>query len=342
MKKLILALVLISIAIMSVPAYGDGDATGVNWVRGPNYDNQFWSWPNGAGIRWKNQVEQLLGGSRGTGSIFYVDSGVTTEGQGTSWDTAKDTIDEAIGLCTASNGDIILVAPGHAEAITAATSCVADVSGISIIGIGYGSATPTLTFTTAATALVSVTATNVRISNIKFVANYADVASQITLGAAADGSVIDNCIFTDTSTILNMLNCITVTADCDNIQLIGNRFDAVASATSDSAIEVAGGSDNSVIADNMIYGTFTDGGILASAAASTNLTVVDNVIGCIDAIAFDGNAGTTGLFGRNLLGANTTSIAAALTGVDAMFCWENYVTGALGASGIIFPAVDAD
>lgn len=277
------------------------------------------------------------------GNDYYVSSvSGRAADDGKSWLSATTTIDAAIGKCTAGNNDTIWVGPGHAEAITAATSLVADVKGVNIIGIGTGSLIPTLTFTTAATALVSVTALDVRISNIKFVANFADVASLVTLAATADGAVIDNCIFTDTSTILNMLNCITVAADCDNIQLINNRFDAVASATSDSAIELVGGSDNSIIQGNYIYGTFTDGGILASAAASTNLTVLDNVIGCIDAIAFDGNASTTGLFGRNLLGANTTSIAAALTGVDAMFCWENYVTGALGASGIIYPAVDSD
>jgi len=288
------------------------------------------------------QTIESLGGAQELGPVSarYVNSGVSGGGAtGLDWANACATVDAAIGL--ASAGDYIYLAPGHAENISSATGCVADVAGITIVGLGTGSRISTLTCT-AATALVSVTAANVRISNVKVVANFANVASLVTLAATADGAVIDNCIFTDTSTILNMLNCITVAADCDNIQLINNRFDAIASATSDSAIELAGGSDNSVIQGNKIYGTFTDGGVLASAAASTNLTVLDNVIGCIDAIAWDSHASTTGLFGRNLLGANTTSIAAALTGVNAMFCFENYVTGALGASGIIFPAVDAD
>ncbi len=295
---------------------------------------------------WSNEtqdiVQNLEDSERGTGQAFYVDSNVGTAGDGTTVEKAVATIDEAVGLCTASRGDIIYVVQGHAEAITTATSLVADVAGVSIIGMGNGSLIPTLTFTTADTALVSVTAANVRISGIKFVANFADVASLITLAATADGATVDNCVFTDTSTILNMLVCITVAANCDNIVIAYNRFDAVPSATSDNAILLAGGSDNSRIIGNTIYGTFTDGGILASAAASTNITITDNLIGCIDAIAYAGSATSTGLFMRNLLGANTTSIAAALTGVDAMFCCENYVTGALGASGIIFPGVDSD
>ena len=282
-------------------------------------------------------------GELGTGKVWYVDSGATSGGQsGDSWGNACLTIDAAIGLCTASRGDYIYVAPGHAETITAATSLVADIIGVSVIGIGHGSLMPTLTYTTAATALTSITAANTRFSNIKFVANYANVASLVTLGASADGSIIDNCVFADSGAALDALVNITVTADCDNIQILNNKFSATATATSDNAILLAGGSDNSVISGNTIYGTYTDGGILASAAASTNLTITDNIVGCIDAIAYAGHSSTTGLFARNLLGANTTSIAAALTGVDAMFCYENYVTGALGASGIIYPAVDAD
>ena len=302
--------------------------------------NPLYNWANET----QDIVQSLEDSEIGTGQRFYVDSGVTTAGDGTSVTKAKATIDEAVGLCTAGRGDIIYVVQGHAEAITAATSLVCDIAGVSIIGMGNGSLIPTLTFTTADTALVSVTAANVRISGIKFVANFANVASLITLAATADGAIIDNCVFTDTSTILNMLVCITVAADCDNITLAYNRFDAVVSATSDNAILLAGGSDNSRIVGNIVYGTFTDGGILASAAASTNITVTDNIVGTIDAIAVEMKSDTTGIFARNLCGANTTSIAAAVpvASLAAMYCFENYVTGALGASGIIIPGVDAD
>jgi len=294
--------------------------------------------------KWLQEADKLIeaGANLGTGQVFYVDSGVTTEGNGTTWETAKDTIDEAIGLCTASRGDIIYVAQGHAETVASATGLVCDVAGVSIIGIGNGSLIPTITLGTATTAKISVTAANVRLSNLKIVSDLADVAEGIDPTATADGLIVDNCIFADGGAAKELVIAINVTADCDNIRLINNQFSSSATSNTTNAIVLAGGSDNSVIAGNSIYGTYTAGGILASAAASINLTVTDNIVGAIDAIAYAGNASTTGLFARNLLGANTTSIAAALTGVDAMYCWENYVTGALGASGIIYPAVDAD
>jgi hypothetical protein len=56
---------------------------------------------------------------RVTGDVFYVDSNVANEGDGTSWTRAKDTLDEAVALCAIDNGDVILVAQGHAETMRA-------------------------------------------------------------------------------------------------------------------------------------------------------------------------------------------------------------------------------
>lgn len=335
MKKFIILLFLVMTSVTFALPNVSGRPN-ESWWSDTTYQNPLWSWLQEAGAL-------IEGGSGlGTGKIFYVDSGVVNEGDGSNWANAKDTIDEAIGLCTASRGDVIYVAQGHAETVASATGLVCDVAGVSIIGIGNGSLIPTISLGTATTAKISVTAANVRLSNLKIVSALADVAEGIDPAATADGLVVDNCIFTDGGAALELVIAINVTADCDNIRLVNNRFNATAASDTTNAIVLAGGSDNSVIAGNTIYGTYTAGGILASAAASVNLTVNDNIVGAIDAIAYAGNAATTGLFFDNRLGANTTSIAAALTGVDAMFCYENYVTGALGASGIIFPAVDAD
>jgi hypothetical protein len=54
------------------------------------------------------------------------------------------------------------------------------VAGVAIIGLGAGSLRPTLTFTTATTANIPVTAANMSIQNFLFVANFADIASFFT------------------------------------------------------------------------------------------------------------------------------------------------------------------
>jgi len=94
------------------------------------------------------------------GNQFYVDSGVgSNSNDGLTWATAFATIDYAIGKCTANNADIIWVAPGHVETITG-TSIVADIAGISVIGIGTGSLKPQIKHNHA-DAEVSITADNV-------------------------------------------------------------------------------------------------------------------------------------------------------------------------------------
>jgi hypothetical protein len=108
--------------------------------------------------------------------------------------------------------------------------------------------------------------------------------------------------------------------------------------------DLAGGSLAKLFTDTSDTGSF-DGAVVGMMAYVTGTNITDGIYdvnGVTDAIAYAGKAETTGIFARNLWGANTTSIAAAVTGTDAMYCWENYTTGALNASGIIDPAVDAD
>lgn len=105
-----------------------------------------------------------------TGDVYYVDSSAgTSTGPGFSPETAFATIDQAIGACTASKGDHIIVMPGHAETIVAAAAIAVDVAGIKILGLGQGRNRPTITFTTSTAASCDITAANVTIENIVFV-----------------------------------------------------------------------------------------------------------------------------------------------------------------------------
>ena len=86
-----------------------------------------------------------------TGDVYFVHSSTgNANNTGLTPSDALATIDGAINKCTASQGDIIIVMPGHAENIAAATSLVVDVAGISIIGLGRGRNRPVLSFTNTA------------------------------------------------------------------------------------------------------------------------------------------------------------------------------------------------
>lgn len=67
------------------------------------------------------------------------------------------TIDAANNLCTANAGDLILVAPGHTETLTA-TDITLDIAGVTVLGLGSGSLRPTLSMNNALAEVSSVSA----------------------------------------------------------------------------------------------------------------------------------------------------------------------------------------
>lgn len=219
----------------------------------------------------------------GTGKVFYVDSnaGGSSTSVGTTPASAAPTLDDGINLCTGSRGDIIYVMQGHQEVLAAAGNIFdIDVAGITVIGISNGGMSGPVA-TGAATlnimpifildhadATATISAPNCKIAGLRFESDVADNAIGLTMSAAADGSIVSNCIFRDGAAAEEMVIAINVVADCDNIQLIGNTFSTVAAGGCANAIVLAGGSDNSVIAGNTVYGTYSAGALLASAALS--------------------------------------------------------------------------
>lgn len=293
----------------------------------------------------------------GKGEVFYVDSGSGSDNfTGQSKAFAKATIDSAIGECVANRGDVIIVMQGHDETeATAATSLFTlDVNGVSIIGVSNGNfdATvasgvitnnimPTLVLD-AADATITVSAKNCRISGFLIVSDIADVAVGLTVAATADGFMIDNCVFRDNGAALEYLIALSIATTVDNAQIRNNRFFTTAAAGSNSAIVLVGSAGKVEIVGNMIFGKYAGGALLGSAAPILNATITDNIIiNSEAAAAITMHTSSTGVAARNFLGG-TTSIAAAWTGNDAMWCYENQVSGTAGARGIPDPAADAD
>jgi hypothetical protein len=124
---------------------------------------------------------------------LYVDSGTGTDVAGYGYDieTPVATIDYAIGLAVASNGDVIHVLPGHAENITAG-GIDADVIGLSIIGMGVGDNRPTITFT-ATSSDVDIDADDVYIGNMRFVSGVNDLVAFID--ANSENLTVEDCEF---------------------------------------------------------------------------------------------------------------------------------------------------
>lgn len=127
-----------------------------------------------------------------TGNVFFVDSGASLASNGNdakSPDRPAATIDGAVGKCTASNGDIIFVMPGHNESLTAATSLVVDVAGVQIIGLGHGNNRPILDYDNTA-GTIEMDAANTRLSNI--VLRTSVSACVVAINVDADHVTLDN------------------------------------------------------------------------------------------------------------------------------------------------------
>lgn len=99
-----------------------------------------------------------------TGNIFFVDSAASAGGNGLSPESAVTTLDAAVALCTASNGDLIYVMEGHNEGIGDAQIDL-DVAGISVIGLGRGNSRPRFDFDHA-NASINIGASGVMLKNV--------------------------------------------------------------------------------------------------------------------------------------------------------------------------------
>jgi len=237
----------------------------------------------------------------GIGQTFYVDSnnGANTN-SGKTPSEALATIDYAVGKCTANQNDRIEVLAGHAEAITAATSLVVDIAGITINGQGHGNDRPTLTFTTAAAATISITAASVRMNNFILISNFATgITVGITVGAGGDGLILDNIEMRETANTKEWLIGISVAAGCNNVKIRGFKYFGIAGGTTSQVIKFVGASNYSEVTDFLIYVDASGAAIDALTAASLFMTFGRGVLHNLDTgagLSISVKSDTTGFF----------------------------------------------
>lgn len=224
-------------------------------------------------------VQQQPGGlfgiedqSRSTGSRFYVHAGTGTSaaGYGTSPDAPVAGLDYAIGLCTASKGDIIYVMPGHAETTTA---IALDVAGVQIVGLGSGANKPTITATTAATDLINVTAANCSIDGVRLVGAASGNTALLDLSSAAtDFYAGPKCEFIQAAT---PLSAVTISA-ADGFIFDGCLFRGSANGP-DRVFSIEVGTDRWIIRNcTFLYPSGLDNELVKSVAICEGY-LIDNV-----------------------------------------------------------------
>ena len=206
------------------------------------------------------------------GNVFYVDSGATGSGTGTSWTNAAITIKLGATKCAADNGDVLAVFPSHAETLTVADQVDIAKSGLIVFGCGVGENRPTLTYTANGEFVIG--ADDVEIHNINFIAGNA-VVHAIDVEAGFENFVINNCRFwTTTVGTDEFIDCIDIAAGSDNGKITNNRVEMGAASAVSFVTNV--GSDYTEIANNTIDGDFSTACIVDVTTASIWLNIHDN------------------------------------------------------------------
>jgi len=248
------------------------------------------------------EVNTLLFPATGDATVWYVDSNVTTEGDGTSWANAFDTLNEGIGACSA--GDFIYWAEASNEAIIAADGIDADVAGITIQGFGSGTRMPTIDYDHADGEFV-IGAANVTLINIRFNASVTIVTHAIDIENAGDYATIAYCEFPDgeSAGTDEFVDTIQVGTTATDVRIIGCNYFSTGTGSNNFVDLSAATIVNPTLEGNTIYGAFAEAGIWAGAAVPTNVTVayntVTNTTSAQLGIEFAGNA--TGWMYDNLV-----------------------------------------
>lgn len=267
------------------------------------------------------------------GNVWFVDSGSATGsdavGYGQNPDAPFATLDYAIGLTTASNGDTIYVMPGHTEALGADSAVDVDVAGLRIVGLGTGAARPTFT-ATAIAGDFKLAAASTRIENLLFLSGI-DATTGMVEVSAADCQIV-NCEFRDS--VDQATDCLITTAAADRLLIDGCKFNMAAAAGADSAIALVG-ADDCEIRNCWIYGNFAVGAVDIRTTASPRVWIHDCMMwteNAADICIVDTITGSTGWIGPRLylqLQDNAANITTAVTGATFQMTGASVYVGNL-------------
>lgn len=266
------------------------------------------------------------------GNTFFVDSGVNAS-EGTSPETAVGTIDAAINLCTANNGDTVYVMPGHTEAVTV-TSIACDIAGVTFIGLGSGAMKPVLTFG-ATDSRINVTAANCTWQNFRFTAGIGDVVTAVLHATAAQNTRYLDIEFFATSTF-NFINGYTLGAA--NIS-DGCRWERNYLRTADAGqlalVITAAAHDDLKFYENYVVHAATAAGLLTGGAANflgldvrRNFVQTGQTDGAVGVLVITTSTASSGCIVDNDMKTADAAANVAIPIASKVYAARNYIAGA--------------
>lgn len=289
-------------------------------------------WVNGSSVLGGNQK---VGGSNGNSGGPYT--------------RPFATIAFAISQCLASRGDVIMVYPGHTETVSAAGSITMNVAGVAVVGLGSGSLRPTITFTTATAATITMSAANCTLKNMIFSAAFADVAECVT--PTATGITLEDIDIVDAATDQNFVSVMdTGTTDntVDDFALINCRWITPDTATT-SMCQIDGDIDGLTI-QGCYINIGVNGAVAPVITAATgkdltNLNIKDcEVIRLMTSgplmVTTDTTTANTGVIKDNTVRHLDVAGEILITAGTNISLTNNLCSAAVDASGFVLPAID--
>jgi len=270
------------------------------------------------------------------GDIYFVDSGSGTDsvGHGKDPDSPFDTLDYAVGQCTANQGDVIYVMPGHAENLAADSAVDVDVAGVTIIGLGKGEDRPTFT-ATATAGDFKLAANAVHVENILFLGGI-DATTGI-VEVTGDDCVLKDIEYRDST---GQATDIIVTDNAMRLLIEGLRVIGAAGDGGDTAV-MLDECDDAVIRNFEIYGNFDLGAIECRTTASERIWIHSGYIWSAageDLCIKDTVTGSTGAVGPDLylrLNDDAANITTAITGATFHAFDPIYVVNAVNEKAML-------
>lgn len=286
----------------------------------------------------------------GRGKFIYVDSAVDGA-SGANPSEAVGTLDEAFALCTANQGDTIVVMPNHSETITGAGGIAHDVAGVSVIGLGVGNQRPRFLMDGGTTVTYAISAADAYVENLVFAAGHADIVACFDVtGVHAH---IHNCEFVDNVADENFKSAITCSgADgtANGLRVTNNYFYTPDAATL-GFILTTGDVTGAVVTDNVVISEGTGLATLITCATGKDLKGVRVLRNFLSSKATSGNLfisndtaspNNSGIIAHNRCRHADTTTSHTMGAVGGCGFFDNLSASTDAVSGFVLPAIDVD
>lgn len=277
-------------------------------------------------------VFTIAGVDKHPGNIFFVHSGTGTDGSGYGQnpDAPLATIDYAVGLCTASKGDVIYVMPGHNEGLGNAQIAV-DVAGISIIGLGRGANRPRIDYDHAS-ASIDVTASGCTLKNLVLLPSVTDVLIGIDVNTLATDTILEDIEVLpgeDGAGVDEFACVVDIKVGCSRTVVSRLKVRQHASAAGTIAgVRLAGASDDVTVqdCDMVLTGAGVTAPITGVTTLSTNVRFLRNILVSDNEPGVDCvGIATSGVIADNYIFSDLATIAAAIVATGCASFNNQYV-----------------